>query len=373
MNITKQAYVGLIRIPAQLVFSMVFFSACSARQSPTTWPVECVGRLTVSLPGQVDVGAMTFEQFLQNSGERSYQFDDGEPAFYSYFQYGGNIAITQPLTAAQSTELIAGQRARFLGVTRAVASGKMKSADFKRFQLKKIDTAEPAYGWILSNESEVSIIAYLPIPGHATSWMVTGTGEQGKQIQKDFLTMRKGARHRPIFTVPGEKGVCLPYMFIQDGGDDSAGRLVAATYRLRDHPDITIMLKDATATGVPSHSNAEHYSAINQSNFFWTQDYQQAKSVESLLSGSYNKVKLAGQSAVETKFRIRREDDTEDFGYLVIARGDPAAAFDKPDVMIYVIRDAGNARKKGKVPLSKSAFFAMAESIAASVKHRDGK
>lgn len=356
-----------------LILSAVSISACTAQQVPPAWPVECVGRLALNLPGQSDVASMTADQFLKNSEDRAYQFDDGEAAFYSFFQYGANVAITGPLTKAQSAMLLTNQRQGFLGVKTAITTGKMRAGDSSKLEIKMLDPSDAGFGWKLFNSSELTYVAYPALPGHAVAWMVSGTAEQGPGIEKDFATFRNGARPRSALSVPAEHGVCMPHLFIADGGDDSAGRIVAATYRLRAHPDVTIMLKDATATGVPTHSSAEKYSAIYQSNFFWTQDYQQAKSVKSLLNGSHNKVKIAGRNAVETMFRIERMDNTEDFGYLVVARGDPKAAVDTPDVMMYVIRNAENAKKKGIAPLTKDAFFAMAKSISASVKHRDQK
>ncbi len=316
---------------------------------------------------------MTFDQFLKNSEERAYQFDDGESAFYSHFQYGGNIAITGPLTKDQSATLLVDQRKGFEGIKGAIATGRKLAGNGTKLNIERLDTAEAGNGWKMFNASEVTYAAYPQVPGHAVSWILAGTAEDGADIHKYLRTFQTGARPRATQSVPAEKGVCMPHLFVRDGGDDSARRLVAATYRLRAHPDVTVMLKDATATGVPSNSSEEKYSAIYQSNFFWTQDYQQAKSVKSLLNGSHNKVKLAGRDAVETMFSIVRRDNTEDFGYLVVARGDPKAAVDTPDVMMYVIRNAENAKKKGIAPLGKDAFFAMAKSISVSVKHRDHK
>ena len=365
--------------PKRLAISVVYgvllaasVAACSAQPAPPAWPAECVGRLALHLPGQVDVAAMTAEQFMQDSGARAYQFNDGENAFYSHFQYGGNVAISGPITPSQRSALLGKQREKFADVKKLVASGEMTGSDFKPLALSKLDATDAALGWKLINASEVTYIAFPSVAGHEVSWKLSGTGEQNKVFATYLAKFRGGVRPRQTLSIPPERGVCMPHLFIRDEGDDTTARLVAATYRSREHPDVTIMLKDATAASTaPSAAKAES-SAIAESNFFWTQDYQQARSVSSLLHGSHNKVKLAGRSAVETMFRIERKDDGgEDFGYLVVARGDAKAAVDTPDIMLYVIRNAGNAKKKGIAPLSKDAFFAMAKSIAASVTHRD--
>ena len=248
--------------------TLASISACTAQPVPTTGPIECVGRLTFNLPGAADVASMTADQFLENSGERAYQFDDGENAFYSQFHYGANMAITGPLTNAQIATLMADQREQFVGVSKLVDTGEISARDYSKLEVKKLESSDAAFGWQLFNASQVTYVAYPSVPGHAVKWMVSGSAEQAPQIDKDFKMLRSGARPRLINSVPAEKGVCMPHLFIRDGDDDSAGRIVAATYRLREHPDVTIMLKDATATGVPSNSSAERYSAIYQSNFF---------------------------------------------------------------------------------------------------------
>ena len=365
----RKIEVSFFTIP--IVLYLAWISACTAKQVPATWQGECVGRLAFSLPGPADVASMTADQFLRDSSDRAYKFDDGEAAFYSHFQYGAHVAMTGPLTESQIKTLMANQRERFQKVSKEVAAGSITAGDYSQLNIQKLNASDEGYGWKLFNASEIRYVAFLPVSGHAVRWSVSGSALQAPQIGEDFDKASRGVRSRRIFQIPPEKGVCMPHLFIQDNGDDSAGRLVAATYRLRDHPDVTIMLKDATATGVPSNGSDGQYSAISQSNYFWTQDYQQAKSVKSLLNGSHSKVKLAGQMGVETMFRIERENNTVDYGYLVVVRGDPIAKRDTPDLMMYVISNADNARKKGKAPISKDAFFAMAQSIAASVRHRD--
>jgi hypothetical protein len=189
---------------------------------------------------------------------------------------------------------------------------------------------------------------------------------------KDLNAFLLGVRPRSLLSVPAEKGICFPHLFVPDSGQNKIKRVVAATYRLKDHPDITIMVQDASASVVPEGKDPKKYTELYQSNYFWTQNYRPAvKTLNSLLNGSHNKIKLAGQDAVETMFRLVRENDIEDFGYLVVSRGDPEATIDTPDLRVYVIRNADNAKKKGITPIPKNDFFAMAKSIAASVKHRE--
>ncbi|MDB5802375.1 MAG: hypothetical protein JWL63_3314 [Rhodocyclales bacterium] len=182
-----------------------------------------------------------------------------------------------------------------------------------------------------------------------------------------------GIASRPFGTVPHIPGVCLPYIFI--GDDETPGRSISATYRLKDHPDITIWLEDSNAARIGPGQNPEKFTPVSQSDFFWTQRYGSGvrKSVRSIWAIPYRNIDFAGQKGVESFVRIIRGDDAEDFGYLAVVRGDPDAKKDTPDLMLYVIRDAKNSTAKGIEPVSKDAFLEIAQTIAASVKRRPTK
>lgn len=56
--------------------------------------------------------------------------------------------------------------------------------------------------------------------------------------------------------------------------------------------------------------------------------------------------------------------------YLAVVRGDPDAAEDTPDLMLYVIRDAANATKRGVTPIGRDQLLELARGIAASIRKR---
>ena len=144
-------------------------------------------------------------------------------------------------------------------------------------------------------------------------------------------------------------------------------RDIAVTYRLRDHPDVTVLLKDATAASAP---NKEVLTAKYRTNDFWAQYGGGTTDFKSAWSPVARDVNLAGQSGMQTFVQFVRKDGTQDFGYLAVAPGDPDAKEDTPDLMLYVIRDAKNAKAKGIEPVSKEALLEMAQTIAASVRRR---
>ena len=67
---------------------------------------------------------------------------------------------------------------------------------------------------------------------------------------------------------------------------------------------------------------------------------------------------------------MTREDGTQDFGYLLVIRGEPDAKDDRPDLTMYVIRDAANAKAKGVEAVSKEQVLEMGRAVAASIRHR---
>ena len=364
----------LYRLALPLALAVATASGCRAQQPPPDWSVDCVGRLSLNLPGPVEVGAMTSNQFIGNSDASVYSFADGQRAGYSRFLYGGLLAITHPLSAQEIKETALQFKSSMARVGAQIASGETDSVDGTKLRLHGLTLPAPATGWQTVSANHFSMTAYLPVGNVAIKWRISAATERSPAYRKDLEAFLFGVRPRPILTVPAENGVCLPNVFVQDSGRANVTRIVATTYRLREHPDVTIMVEDATATAVPDGRDPKLYSAVYKSNFFWTQRYRTAvKSLKSLLNRKHNKIKLARQDAVETMFQLERENGTEDFGYLVISRGDPDAAVDTPDIMLYVIRDADNAKKKGFTPVPKDEFFAMAKSIAASVQRREIK
>jgi hypothetical protein len=327
--------------------------------------------MQLQLPGDVDVAVQRIQDIIKGGHEPRYQFDDGESAPFSAARYDGIVNISgvlndseqQLITDAQTRWL---ERSRLLGKTQNNIPPGWDAHGKPRFE--KLDIPRQGLAWRIDNEW----IAITNVNKRAFVWSVAGTFEQQSEIAKSLQVLMKGLQYRPIFSVPSGAGVCLPFAFVADGG--AKNRQIGGgsiTYRLHNHPDITVMLEDRSAARVADFQDPNKFTAVYQSNFFWTQRYRPVKEKENLLKGSYNKIKLAGQDAVETMFKLIRKDDAEDFGYLVIARGDPESKVDMPDLMLYVIQNSKVARDKGVPPMSKADFFDLAKKISSSVKHRE--
>ncbi len=353
-------------IQCSIVVLAVSTGGCNARETPTNWKAECVGRMQVSFPGDVDVAAVSKRSWLRSrtvpGSVVAYTFADDQKAEWSDLGYLGEVLITQTLSDADLktfTQEI--ERGRIAVKT---FNGKLpKMADKRPF--KDLSVAhQNGYAWDVDNGK----IAQLFVAKHYFSWGSYSDIAEAEQ-SRHFRTIIEGLSPREPHTLTSTPGICVPYAFIQDDG--KARRHIATTYRLREHPDVTVMLKDVSAVEVDPKANPKVYDPEAISDSFWARyDNTYRKSLRGVWSDPYKRTTMAESKGVESFVKIVREDGAVDYGYLVVARGDPAAKQDTPDLMLYVIQDSKNAKTKGVAPVGKDAFLELAQTIAKSVKRR---
>lgn len=338
-------------------------SGCMAQERvvPTDWKPECVGRMQLSLPSEAEVAANTFEmlrkEFVIGSQQPRFDFPDGRLAGYSSLRYEGRLLISHPI---KDTEYAALHTLIQENEKTAQAFAKTRNYEYEKFSIGTLEG--------VASRVDESYSAFLKLDDSILYWEVSGEPGDRPLIDKSLKTILNGVSRRDIHSVPTSPGVCIPYAFIADGG--SGVREIAVTYRLKAHPDVTIWLEDNTAARVGPGQNPNKFTDIAKTKFFWEQDYQYRKRLESIWPDGSRETRLAGYEGVATLLELTRPDDTIDYGYLAVVRGDPDAKEDTPDLMLYVIRDAKNAKAKGIEPIGKEAFIEMAQTIAASVKRR---
>jgi len=344
--------VGALVISASL-------SGCLAHEVPLDWRTDCVGRMMAAFPGDIDVAAATLADIQKYSDPPSSSFVDQQPAPWSDLGYLGGVRVVHGLDTEKLNALVkrwADGRDKF----RNDAAAKKNAAPYKDL------SAAPHEGFAFQAQG----VRYLTAKfgEYIFTWDgFSGIGE--KRAQEEFDTVISGLQPRSLYAVPAMPGVCLPYAFIRDDG--TRRRYIAMTYRLREHPDVTIMLKDRNAVETDPKANPAVYDPEGISDAFWSRyDSTYRQSLKSVWSDPYRRIKLADSKGVESFVKIVREDGSVDHGYLVVARGDPHAKQDTPDLMLYVIQHSKNAKAKGIEPVTKEAFIEMAQTIAASVKRR---
>lgn len=337
-----------------------------AQTVPADWKTDCVGRMQISLPGKVDIGAMLPKEFIKDvsgKGSSFNKFADGQGASWSNFGFDGRLDITHPSTVEERADINASFRDAWLFAN----SYSETQGDPPLIEL--LNDSEKGRAW----HGENFYIANLHVGQVSLRWGTsTGLGDM-PNVAKNYQILITGLRPRLPFDLPKEPGVCLPYLFIRDEGYNH--RHVGMTYRLKAHPDITVWLEDGTAAIIDTHQDPTKFTANAKAAFFWEQRYQNRLTFQSLWPEhrAFKPTTFAGQPGTKTFVELTRNDDkrTKDYGYLIAVRGDPNAEKDTPDLMLYVIQDSANAVSRGIKPLSKAAFFKMAETIAASVKRRE--
>ncbi|MGJ7529985.1 T6SS immunity protein Tli4 family protein [Variovorax sp. GB1P17] len=347
--------------------SAVGCHAQNAKTAPSNWITDCVGRMQLSMPGQVEVAAYSassleklFQPIVENG---NFEFQDGQVAGYSGSSYNAPLRVTHSLSEAQIKTLLI-QAKKGEARTRDFIMKKQKppSSDAPRFEdLELVQRGGVAF------RVNASYSLTVPVGSHLLYADVSYPGKDWSSVRGEFEVLAYGSALRAIGDVPRLPGICLPYVFIKDGG--SARRYVSTTYRLMEHPDVTIMLRDSKAESISRDTNPDKVTPEAQIDFFWRQSYQDPKRMESIWQ-FLRPIKLANVSGKASLVQLTRSDDQIDYGYLAVAEGDPDAEEDTPNLMLYVIRDAKNAKAKGIEPLDKDEFIKLAQTIAASVKHR---
>ena len=334
---------------------------------PAGWRTDCVGRMQIGLPGDVDVAAVPAEDFQNYApGDKGAKFPDGQRIFNSSLSFMGLIAVSHPVDDATRKRFFqAAERAKVDDAKTLKERHGISVFDYPA-SLEALPTAkQQAVAWRIGPSYSV----YMEVGRSGLWWNVSSRPDRLQTLEAYYEVLVQGISARSLYAVPSDPGVCLPYAFIRDDGKHR--RRINTTYRLKDHPDITIWLEDQGARRVQKGQDPHLYSATERTDYFWMQDYSSARlSVRSLWRDLYKNVSLPAGKGVESFVALKRKDGTEDYGYLLAIRGDPDSQGDKPDLLMYVIRDAANAKSKGIEPVNQEKVLEIGRAIAASIHHR---
>lgn len=349
-----------------LLAALIYGSAGCAETVPPEWPKECVGRLQMALPGEADQGAYLFKDMFKDPAQYAGpkpSFSDGEGAGWSEFSVGD---ITHPLAKAEKSVALK----EFQGILE-------RAQKYRKGKVVKLSAGKyVGQGWMVGNRDlglDVIIDDVVFLWGHETN------SDTEFALAKEKLNrLIIGLRPRSLFDVPSEPGLCLPYVFIPDNGQEKHS--IAMTYRLKEHPDITVNLKSETAEPTPEPGGDIRPDSVT--NDFRTDLYWGAKVTPSRVKSARSiwraparrSIQLAGRPGQETFLAVVRKNTTEeDFIYLAVARGNPDAPETSPDVRFFFEQKRENAIKRGIKPLTQDEVLKLARQIAASVGPRRGE
>ena len=351
---------SLFRKAVLLITLHVSLVGCSAAQEKVDWDTACVGRMQFSAP-KLDEIAVT-----PDHGGVEYAFSDGLVPYFSSLGYDtGSLRVSQPQSELALNAMLKAHTTQRLERSRKdYRNAKSPDGMGYSFEPIQIDMPQTSAWRFYGNRHSI-----LTAKGNRLLSLTVDTrGDDKGSYSKQITNLVSAFRFRPILDLPKESGVCLPYAFVKDDG--TPYRYILMTYRLKEHPDVQIMLMDASAARPTPGNRTKNAEPRPVMNGIWEQHLTTNKDVRSLWLPSTRTVKLAGFNGLESYVEITREDNSIDYGYLAVVRGNPDATEDTPDLRLFIIRDAATAKAKGKEPISKEAFLELAETVASSVRRR---
>jgi hypothetical protein len=367
-----QTISGLLGIGAMLL-SLTCHAGTDNAATPRNWKTECIGRYQVSVPGEVEVA---IDKLTHKWAEPDPSFSDWQPARFSQLHYAGNTNVVSP---AMETDFV--KQKNTIIKNREETKKEFLKSSYENQQrwgseMKGIAYDTPTlFGWG-SEDNSPSLYYFLDNKIFFFN-LTNNDGDDKALIKKYFESILNGFRPRPLYELPKQQGVCIPYGFIADDG--TAPRFIAVTMRLLDHPDVEIGFRDQSHSESITHLDKDQYADIlgshgvvnvdhnepkNAINDFFPEVVYADEKVKANFMGLHA-ANMGGQKGGAIFVNITRADGSPDYGYVIAVKGDGTAKTDTPSQLLYVIRTA--SRAKGK-PVSKDELKDMAEKIVASVK-----
>ncbi|WP_336280518.1 T6SS immunity protein Tli4 family protein [Cronobacter dublinensis] len=189
--------------------------------------------------------------------------------------------------------------------------------------------------------------------------------KQWQQSEPEVLSLLSRFRPRNLYEVPSAQGFCLPYGFIaNDSGHES--RNMGVTYRLKNHPDVTIFFQDLGPSSGPGERRPDpNMSAKDYVTYFWNVRYGHSFRDIKLYGKGFSYPDMDNRKAVAASAKFTRYDKQIDYGYVAFVKGE---APEEPDLLFYVIRDSRQARSNP--PMAQEEIEKMAEHIVSTIKRR---
>jgi hypothetical protein len=360
MNDWKKTYV--------VVSGFALFFSCSSHAEPVKR--ECSGRMQLELPGEAEVAGYSPKRFASeievSAGQPRFQFEDGQEAGWSTLGYTGLAYMTNEVSDDEyrSISLKIEQRRK-----RGEAAGREnRRPDGTALKFEPIETAtHTGAAWRVSEFHTI----FLKIRNHVFFWY---SGGEATDIQRNTdvaATILGGIAYRPPNEVPSGSGVCLPFAFIKDNGANP--HLVATTFRLKAHPDVTVVLEDGVFAKPVPEGRRKNVDPEREIGDVWEQlRYSSSvKKVEPLLGvRGVKPVTLAGKPALASFVKITRLDRSVGYGFLVLGYEKSRAEHDGATRKLYMKSEPSNAISRKIDPISETEFLEMALLITKSVKHR---
>jgi hypothetical protein len=328
--------------------------------------------MQLSFPGEAEFSAHSAQVMLSQlqlaTSQPLTSFSDGQYDGYSKYGYVSSaLMITHPVTDEQFSRM-AGLQEKIRQTSLAWTRKQKRAQSSPSVTFEMLNSSDPkGVAWRVNGS-----YALLNRISQSVLWWRVSTRNQDDPAEEAYtakaFTAVNNATSRPMFLVPHQPGVCLPYIFIPDEGVHPRG--ITMVYRLKSHPDITIMLEDQNGGPIPTDVDPDKFTSEYDNDYFWT--YQHPKYIRSLWKDPLHSIELAGIKGQASLVKLTHEDDDDNevnYGFFAAAR-DNSDSPDATNLRMFVIRDAKVARAKNIEPMGKEEFIELAQTIAASVKRR---
>lgn len=214
------------------------------------------------------------------------------------------------------------------------------------------------------------------------------TGDKSQTAEKqllesepEILSLLNRFQSRKLYQVPTAQGFCMPYGFIAgDSGHEM--RNMGVTYRLKNHPDVTIFFQDLGMEPGPRFQRPENESSKDFITYLWNRKYQWSSFSKELISPKWRPIKMDGRDGLGTFVKATFRDvpvynykdqvvnrlNYINYGYVAYVQGNHKARNLEPDLLLYVMQDSSQV--KNQPPMGKDDLEKLAEHIVSSIKRR---
>jgi hypothetical protein len=353
-----------------LVFALLALSSGSgvalAAGLPAAMP-ECSGRLTFTLPGDFDIASVPYQTLLKNisvfgRGE-GFRFTDREPAEFAKVRYLGPMLISDELVEREISDAVK------IFKDEKNRRAKNKSTDVNRpFGIVNVPKfAKDFEAWSEGDELRV----LFRLKQHLLYVSVNNSENVSENIAS-AVGLSKNVEFREKSKVPPRNAICLPYAVVKQGEQGAFGE-VATLYKLKLHPDVTIMVSDSTMFANASASSDRTMAEKAAINDFWGQNQLYAD-VEKIEKGfplkNGRSIELAGQKGTASYVRIVRKNGAVDYGYYGVSHGS-LGKMSESNIGIYIITHSQLAKDKSITPVSSDEFLKMVDLVQNSMRMID--
>ncbi|MGG5838018.1 T6SS immunity protein Tli4 family protein [Huaxiibacter chinensis] len=381
------------------------------------WKEECVGYYKMEMPANLEVALYPIDGVL-NTQKRPQENDGRERGYFApritFGEYG--LGMENPDSSQAQFSVF-----KYAGYKISISTKNKETIDFDKYKNKIEEIIDVQYkAWIqqlmLENpeiamtESKIDTKSRYKIKKYTNAFSLNKlkyyelhfnianrlyifrpkavpqleknkaeSVDEASQIMEPVIqSLIKRFHSRELYEVPAEQGFCLPYGFVA-GDSGQEPHEIGVTYRLIDHPDVTIFFR---ALGVNEEVLTDEGSIKEAVTKMWNQSYLMGADKKEMLSPKWQRIEMDGREGMATYVKatynnfptydyaghVTEYNNYINYGYLAYIRGDKNTRNKEPGLLLYVSQFGHQA--KNKQPMDKDELFKIAEHITRTVQRR---